>query len=991
VRGLIVETKSLCTWGVLISVLFSSVVSFGQENVPVLRYEGSSTIANFIRDAESVYGKVKFRLNTAPESEGGEKSILDGLADIAGVARVPESVVLDEGVFSTLIGWDAIAVVVNDKNPVSNLTRDQLKGIFTGKIINWKEVGGADMAIHPYIVGFESATRKVFRSVILGESGYENCKVSSPDVNILVDVHNDPGAIGQISFSFLSSNDFVKPIAVDGQEPLFNNREYPVTRPLYLLWWGRDRVEDFVNWTISPEGQSVVQRRFITASVDNDVSSDFPSIKYVGSSTVGIFMQNVAAVYRKANFEILTDVESSGGEEAIMNDDADLAGIARRPGTDILKAGVVASLIARDAIAVIVHGDNGIHNLTKDQLKAIFTGKITNWKQLGGENLPIQPYIVGNGSATRNVFMDQILQGEEYSGCREISPDPMIIDAVASNPGAIGHISNAFISRTDHVQIVSVDGQRPGTTNLKYPISRPLYLLWKEGDPDIEAFVLWTQSNEAQQIIMQHFIASRIAGTPVQTQQTGTLIVYTETSVVEDGGSYYYPHLPYDIFNADGELIRRVINSLNSHDETPAHVELEPGNYLIRTEGARGQKQEFFVNIEGDKVTTVNVEEIDQSGLIDQVKVAEASQQRDKQISSVVNRFKSLQLYGDFRFRSELDWDSRRPDGTFRSNRMRFRYRLRFGFTYAWSDQISFGARVRAGDRKDQQSPHVTLSNEFETPSINIDKAYLQGQHGNFWWWGGKNTFPFWKQNELWWDDDVNPEGVAFGTNIKLGENVRLKPTGGYFIIYSRGGKLIDDPSFLAGQLTFDIGLRRLGITVASGYYGFNDIRSQSDDRGDHSLSYKLINTGLKVAMNFKYPVTFGIDLMTNLQDYSTDSLISASGLEFDKTGWVVSVSLGKLQNKGNVLFGYYYSYIQKYSVVDYFAQDDWVRWGFGNSTGTRSSNFKGHEFRLGYAFGAGFAVVSRVYLVNGISKNNPEDSSTETGNRFRIDLNIKF
>jgi ABC-type phosphate transport system substrate-binding protein len=989
--GLIVEIKARGIWVMMTYMVASATLLSAQGIKPVIRYEGSSTIANFIRDAEEVYGEVAFTLITSTESEGGEVSIINGLSDIGGVARVPNADVLEKGVNNTLIGWDGIAVVVNAKNSVDNLTQGQLKDIFSGKIVNWKDVGGADLAIHPYIVGFESATRKVFRSVILGDSEYTNCNVSSPDVNILVDVNNDPGAIGQISFSFLSNNDFVKPIAVNGQEPLFKNRDYPITRPLYLLWWGRNQIRDFVDWTISPEGQAVVQRRFITAFTDTDIASDFPTIKYVGSSTVGIFMQNAAAVYRKANFELHTETESSGGEAAIVNQETDLAGIARLPDPSVLKAGVVPSLIARDAIAVIVHGGNNVHNLTTDQLKSIFTGQITNWRELGGENLTIEPYVVSSASATQRVFKEKMLGNTEYAGCREINPDPAIIDAVANNPGAIGHISNAFISRADHIQIVSIDGQRPGTTNLNYPISRPLYLLWNEGDPKVDEFISWTHSNEAQQLIMQHFIGSRIEGIPVRSGENGTLVVYTETSPVEDGGAYFYPHLPYEIFDADGVFVRRVRNSLNSHDETPDQVDLSPGNYLIHTSGTRGQKQEFFINIEGGKVTTVNVEEIDQSGLIDQVKVAEESQQRDRQISNVVSRFKSLQLYGDFRFRGELDWSSRRPDGTFRTDRTRLRYRLRFGFAYALNDHISFGARFRTGDPKDQQSPHVTLGSEFETPSIKLDKAYVKGNHGNFWWWGGKNTFPFWKQNELWWDDDVNPEGVALGTSIKLSDNVRLKPTAGYFVIYSRGGKLSDDPSMLAGQLALDIGLGRMGLTVASGYYGFNDIPTQSDDQGTHAINYQLINSGIKIAMNIKVPVTLGIDMMTNLEDYSTDSLISASGLANDKTGWVFSAQIGKLQKKGNVLLGYYYSYIQKYSVVDFFAQDDWVRWSFTNSTGTRSSNFNGHEFRLGYAFGSGFTVISRVYLVDGINKGHREDTTTETGNRFRIDLNIKF
>jgi len=978
-------------WFVLICAILCTVLLSAQETKPTLRFEGSASIAKFINDADAAYNPVQFRINTSGKSDAGESAILHGLADIAGITRVPESQVLDNGLSSTLIGWDAIAVVVNDKNPVSNLTQQQLKDIFTGKVSNWQDVGGPDLEIHPYIVGYESPTRRVFRSIVMGESEYVNCKVASPNVNILVDVKNDPGAIGQISFAFLSPNNFVKPIAIDGQEPLLTNREYPISRPLYLLWWNRKRVKDFIDWAISPEGQSVVQRRFIPVAQNRETLPSLPTIKYVGSSTVGIFIQNASAVYRLANFQMETDVESSGGEEAIVNGETELAGIARLPKPSTLQSGIVSNLIARDAIAVIVPRSNSIANLSLQELKEIFTGEITNWNELGGRDIVIQPYVVGSGSATRNVFKELVLGGEENSGCREVKPDLAIIDSVANNPGAIGQISTAFISRTDNVHIVPIEGQSPGRANLNYPISRPLYLLSREGNPIIEKFVDWTQSNEAQQIIMQHFIGVRLASTSTDLQKTGTLIVFTLTSPIEDGGVYYYPHLPYEIYSTDGELIKNVNNSLGPNDESPAQVDLDPGNYLIKTSGVHGPEQEFFVNIEADKVTRVNVEEVDQTGTVNMIKVLDASQKRNRQIADVVGRFKSLQLYGDLRLRGELDWNSLRPDGTFRDDRTRLRYRLRFGFEYRWGDQISFGARIRSGDPRDQQSPHSTLGREFESPGISIDKAFLKGNHKDFWWWGGKNDFPFWKQNELFWDDDVNPEGLAVGSNIKLSERINLKPTASYFIVYSLGQKFNTDASLSALQLAFDFSLEKMGITIASGYYRFNDLPRQSDGEGIGTLNYQFINSGVKVALKTKFPVAIGADLMLNLENYSGDSLIVASGLESEKTGFVASLSLGKLQKKGDILFAYYYSYIQKYSVVDYFAQDDWVRWSYSNSTGTRSSNFQGHEFRLAYAFGSGFNVVTRMYLVDAIAKNHPEDVAKETGKRFRIDFNIKF
>lgn len=232
---------------------------------PALRYVGSSTIANFIRDAEPAYGRVRFILDTEPESEGGELAILEGRADLAGIARRPRPETLEKGVVATLIGRDAIAVVLNRSNPLDHLSKSQLKDIFTGDLRNWKELGGADVPIRPFIVGPGSATRNIFRSAILGPANYAACETVRPDTDIIAKVRAEPGAIGHISFSFLPADDDdgVKACAIDGQMPLPTNPSYPIARPLYLLSWpGRARVANFISWTVTRNARAILLKRF---------------------------------------------------------------------------------------------------------------------------------------------------------------------------------------------------------------------------------------------------------------------------------------------------------------------------------------------------------------------------------------------------------------------------------------------------------------------------------------------------------------------------------------------------------------------------------------------------------------------------------------------------------------------------------------------------------------------------------------------------------
>jgi len=230
-----------------------------------LRYIGSSTVGKFIKDASSVYKGGSLAMDTVPESSGGEKCALGGQCEIGGVARSVGKKYLDKGATATLIGKDAIAAVVNAKNKVSGLSSKQLTGIFTGKIKNWKDVGGADLPIKVYIVKKGSATRKVFRAKGMNGAKYHGVKVITPDAKILTKVGREKGAIGQISFAFLAGNKKIKALSVDHQKASLSNPSYPITRPLYLVTKGAPTgaAKGFIDWTLSSAGQKVVKNRFV--------------------------------------------------------------------------------------------------------------------------------------------------------------------------------------------------------------------------------------------------------------------------------------------------------------------------------------------------------------------------------------------------------------------------------------------------------------------------------------------------------------------------------------------------------------------------------------------------------------------------------------------------------------------------------------------------------------------------------------------------------
>lgn len=342
---------------------------------------------------------------------------------------------------------------------------------------------------------------------------------------------------------------------------------------------------------------------------------------------------------------------------------------------------------------------------------------------------------------------------------------------------------------------------------------------------------------------------------------------------------------------------------------------------------------------------------------------------------------KKVELYGDFRFRIEMDRNSMRTNGTLRDDRDRMRYRLRLGFKYMLDDHFEFGGRIRSGNPLNQQSPHVTLGKEFQPDAFWIDKAYLKAKtNGELWAWVGKNSMPFWEQDEMLWDNDVEPEGIAIGSQFQMGENSKLTPVLGYFIAGHTGKKFGNDHQLTIAQLKFAEGMGNNALTLSSGYIAGKDIPNKPDGTGTYLLDYGIWASSLQFKLK-KAGITIGADFFKNFQNYKGNAKMN-DVYEDQTTGYVASISydIKKFQ------IAYYHAHIEKFAVIDFLAQDDWVRWG--NNNYTRSSNLEGHEFRIKYKINDKFNTVLRVYLAHGIVTTN---NTLETGTRIRLDSDIKF
>lgn len=246
-----------------------------------LSYSGSSTISMSVLEAGAVKAfeaktGIKFKSIENPGSGKGVKALVEGKVPLAGASRALTAEEKKAKVVGHIIGYDAIAVFVHKSNPVKNLTKDQLKGIFTGRIKNWKEVGGKDGPIVPNteILGEKRATMLVFQELVMDGAPYAaGFKEIDLPRDQIVETAREPNSICSVSAGLLSAVDpavreNVRAVAVNGVDPTEKNIRsgaYLISRPLVLATMGlpKGNVKKFIDFMLSKEGQEIVAKNFV--------------------------------------------------------------------------------------------------------------------------------------------------------------------------------------------------------------------------------------------------------------------------------------------------------------------------------------------------------------------------------------------------------------------------------------------------------------------------------------------------------------------------------------------------------------------------------------------------------------------------------------------------------------------------------------------------------------------------------------------------------
>jgi phosphate transport system substrate-binding protein len=239
-----------------------------------------------------------------------------------------------------------------------------------------------------------------------------------------------------------------------------------------------------------------------------------------GSDTMVILVQRWAEIYMQKNPSMNIQVTGGGsgvGIAALINGTTDIANSSRpiKP-TEVQKLkdryntlGVEIPC-AKDGITIFLNESNKVKELTIKQLSDIYQGKLTNWKQVGGDDASIKLYGRENSSGTYAFFKEEVVKGDYAAACQTLPGTAAVVNAVKKDKFGIGYGGAAYAAGVKHC-MVKKDDKTPGIlptaetiAKNQYPITRYLYLYMRNRPAgEVKKFVDWVLGPEGQKIITE--------------------------------------------------------------------------------------------------------------------------------------------------------------------------------------------------------------------------------------------------------------------------------------------------------------------------------------------------------------------------------------------------------------------------------------------------------------------------------------------------------
>jgi len=239
-------------------------------------------------------------------------------------------------------------------------------------------------------------------------------------------------------------------------------------------------------------------------------------VTIIGSDTMLILNRRLAEDFMRSHPGVAVNVDGGGtstGVDALIGGTASICA-ASRPLTpsevrrlyDRHRTLGVRSLVAQDALSVWVHPENPVTELSMNELAGVFSGRLANWKEVGGKGGPITVVVRPPASGTYRFFRDRVLAGGAYSGgAAPAATTRDVVDRVAGDPGAVGFGGAAY--RTGAVRACAVDGVLPteeATREGRYPLNRHLVFVTVAPPEGVSrGFIDWCQGPEGQAVVAE--------------------------------------------------------------------------------------------------------------------------------------------------------------------------------------------------------------------------------------------------------------------------------------------------------------------------------------------------------------------------------------------------------------------------------------------------------------------------------------------------------
>lgn len=247
------------------------------------------------------------------------------------------------------------------------------------------------------------------------------------------------------------------------------------------------------------------------SSADTSNGDISGNVSLNGSTSMEPFVNGLSEAIKEVYPNLILEPQFTGsgaGIEAVTNGTADIGNSSRSLTDEEKTNGLEENIVAIDGIAVIVHPDNDVDDLTTDQLKKIYTGEITNWSEVGGVDEAI--VVVGReaGSGTRGAFEEILEVKDACKYAQELNETGAVVAKVGETEGAIGYVSLDNVK--DSVKALKLDGVEASKETIKngsYSLQRPFVMATKgkisEQSKTVQAIFEFIDSEAGQKVIKQ--------------------------------------------------------------------------------------------------------------------------------------------------------------------------------------------------------------------------------------------------------------------------------------------------------------------------------------------------------------------------------------------------------------------------------------------------------------------------------------------------------